>query len=80
MTPVPMTPAPIIAAPKQQSTAGRVVDAVDTGFRFIARLLVSMLWGAGAYAAFASGAWLFGLLAILYLVYLWVLRGRWLIY
>jgi hypothetical protein len=47
---------------------------------FVAKAMVSALWGAGGIVCFAAGAWWGGLIAIAYLAYLWVLGGRWLIY
>jgi ABC-type Co2+ transport system permease subunit len=48
--------------------------------RFVARLFTSLLWVGGGIVAFSIGQPLIGVVAIAYLVYLWVFRGRWLIY
>lgn len=73
---------PLSAAPAQTGwqKAEKVLDAVDTGFRLVARILVSLLWIGITIVGFASGVWVIGVLGILYLVYLWFFRGRWLIY
>jgi hypothetical protein len=56
------------------------LDKVAAGASLVARVLVSLLWGAGGVVCFASGAWPAGLIAIAYLAYLWLFGGRWLIY
>lgn len=73
---------PLSAPPAQTGwqKAEKVLDAVDTGFRLVARILVSLLWIGITIVGFASGVWVIGVLGILYLVYLWFFRGRWLIY
>lgn len=45
-----------------------------------AKLVVGLIWGAGAVVMFGSGQILVGLVAVLYLVYLFVFGGRWLLY
>lgn len=74
------TPLPTAPATTGWQKAEKVADAVGSGFRIVARILVSLLWIGVTVAGFASGAWPIGLVGIMYLVYLWVLRGRWLIY
>lgn len=59
---------------------GKIANGVATGVNVVAKLLVTALWVAVAIAGFATGAWPIGLLAIAYLIYLWVFSGRWLIY
>ena len=44
------------------------------------KLLVSALWAAGGVFAASNGSVVAVLVVIAYLVYLWVLDGRWLIY
>ena len=59
---------------------GQKLDMAAQGGRFVLRLLVSVLWVAAGVAAVAAGEPLAVLLVVLYLAYLWVLGGRWLIY
>ena len=76
-----MAPRPPVAGTTSGwQKAEKVADAVGSGFRIVARVLVSLLWVVVTVAGFGSGAWPIGLLGILYLVYLWGFRGRWLIY
>lgn len=56
------------------------MDRVSAGISMTSKVVVSLLWIAGAVIAFQIGVWYLGLLAIAYLGYLWVLGGRWLIY
>lgn len=55
-------------------------DTVANGVNLTAKIVVSVLWAAGAIAGFALGQPIIGIVATLYLVYLWVFGGRWLIY
>jgi hypothetical protein len=59
---------------------GSTMDKVTTGVNITAKILVSLLWLAGGIVCFAAGVWYLGLVAIAYLIYLWVFGGRWLIY
>jgi hypothetical protein len=59
---------------------GRKADAVVKGVNVTAKILVSLLWVAVCIVGFAAGQPLVGIFALLYLIYLWVLNGRWLIY
>jgi hypothetical protein len=65
---------------KESTDMGQKMDAAARGGRFALRVLVSTLWIAGGIVAVAAGEPLAVVLVVLYLAYLWVLGGRWLIY
>lgn len=59
------------------------VDVVATGVSIVARVIVSLLWAAVGVAVLLTGAhemWWVPLVCAAYLAYLWIFRGRWLIY
>jgi hypothetical protein len=55
-------------------------DKVFSGISIFAKFMVSMIWLALTILGFAAGVPLLGIFGIAYLVYLWIFRGRWLIY
>jgi hypothetical protein len=59
---------------------GRKTDAVVNGVNLTMKIITSLIWVAGGIGAFVYGAPLLGIVAVLYLAYLWVFGGRWLIY
>lgn len=78
--PVPVAGFPDLPArPPARSGAG-LGEVLASGASFVARLVVSLLWGFGVVLCFQVGAVLPALGGIAYLAYLWVWRGRWLIY
>lgn len=61
--------------------AGRgVLDVVGASVSVVGKVLTSSLWGLGGVLALGAGEPLGALVAVVYLVYLWVFGGRWLIY
>lgn len=77
------TPPDSAQARGPRSTSDKIsngFDAVGRGAAVVSRVLVSLLWGAGVVGCFAIGQPLLALAGIAYLAYLWVWRGRWLIY
>ncbi|WP_024285977.1 hypothetical protein [Cellulomonas sp. KRMCY2] len=82
-TPSVPTPPVAVRAPGPRSTSEKIgtgLDVVGRGAAMVSRVLVSLLWGAGVVGCFAIGQPLLALAGIAYLAYLWVWRGRWLIY
>lgn len=59
---------------------GDKADAVVNGVNMTMKVITTLLWGAFGIAAFSLGHVWLGIVAVLYLVYLWVFGGRWLIY
>jgi NADH:ubiquinone oxidoreductase subunit 6 (subunit J) len=59
---------------------GQKMDVAARGGRFALRVLVSALWAAAGVVAVAAGEPLAVVLVVIYLAYLWVFGGRWLIY
>lgn len=59
---------------------GSKLDKVATGVSVRAKIVVNLLWLAGGIACVAAGAWCLGLIAIAYLVYLWLFGGTRLTY
>ena len=59
---------------------GRKMEVAAAGVSMVAKVLTSFLWLAVCIAGFAAGQPIVGIVAALYLVYLWVFGGRWLIY
>lgn len=59
---------------------GKKTDAVVNGVNMTLKVITSLLWLAVCVGGFAAGQPIIGLVAIAYLVYLWVFNGRWLIY
>lgn len=55
-------------------------DKVARGINMGMKTFVSALWAVGGAGCFWAGAWPLGLIAMVYLAYLWVLGGRWLIF
>ncbi len=70
-------------ANKALHTAGTVLDVVGTGASIFLKVMVSVGYLVVAYfclfVAPAQGWWI-GLIAVAYLVYLWVFKGSWLIW
>ena len=59
---------------------GKKADAVVNGVNMTLKVITSLIWVAVCVAAFAAGQPIVGVVAIAYLMYLWVFGGRWLIY
>jgi hypothetical protein len=59
---------------------GKKLEAVNTGINVTLKLVTTALWVAVTIAAFSLGSPIFGVVGIVYLVYLWVFGGRLLIY
>jgi hypothetical protein len=59
---------------------GRKADAVVNGVNMTMKIITSILWILAGIGAFSLGHPIIGVVAVLYLVYLWIFGGRWLIY
>lgn len=71
---------PLSSSPARPSALVRGASATMTGVRFLARVAVSLLWVAVAVVAVQEDKlWVAGIAAA-YLVYLWIFRGRWLLW
>ena len=59
---------------------GQKLEMAAAGGRLLARILVSALWATAGILAAAAGEPAALVVVVLYLAYLWLLGGRWLIY
>jgi hypothetical protein len=59
---------------------GKKTDAVVNGVNMTLKVITSLIWAAVCVGGFAAGQPIVGVVAIAYLIYLWVFGGRWLIY
>lgn len=65
---------------KAPSVAAKGAGAVLNGIRFLARVAVSALWVALGYFAIVERQYAAAGIVGVYLVYLWLFKGRWLLF